>query len=34
MTHMTTTLATSGTNFTPIGIVLAVFVPICAAVAV
>jgi hypothetical protein len=31
---MTTTLATSGTNFTPIGIVLAVFVPICAAVAV
>ena len=34
MTHMTTTLATSGANFTPIGIVLAVFVPICAAVAV
>ena len=33
MTHMTTTLASSGTNFTPIGIVLAVFVPICAAVA-
>jgi predicted negative regulator of RcsB-dependent stress response len=31
---MTTTLATSGANFTPIGIVLAVFVPICAAVAV
>ena len=33
MTHMTT-LASAGTNFTPIGIVLAVFVPICAAVAV
>jgi len=34
MTHMTTTLASSGTNLTPIGIVLAIFVPICAAVAV
>ena len=34
MTHMTTTLASTGTNFTPIGIVLAIFVPICAAVAV
>ena len=28
------TLASSGTNFTPIGVVLAIFVPICAAVAV
>ena len=27
-------LASSGTNFTPIGIVAAIFVPICAAVAV
>jgi cytochrome c-type biogenesis protein CcmH/NrfG len=34
MTHMTTTLASSGTNFTPVGVVLAIFVPICAAVAV
>jgi hypothetical protein len=34
MTHMTTTLASASPNFTPIGIVLAVFVPICAAVAV
>ena len=37
MTHMTTALAplaSTGTNLTPIGIVLAVFVPICAAVAV
>ena len=34
MTHMTTTLASAGTNFTPIGIVLGIFVPICAAVAV
>jgi hypothetical protein len=34
MTHMATTLASSGTNFTPIGVVLAIFVPICAAVAV
>ena len=32
MTHMTTTLAASGTNYTPIGIVAAIFVPICAAV--
>jgi len=30
----TTTLASSGTNLTPIGIVAAIFVPICAAVAV
>ena len=34
MTHMTATLASGGTNLTPIGIVLAIFVPICAAVAV
>ena len=27
-------LASSGTNFTPIGIVAAIFVPICAAIAV
>ena len=33
MTH-TTTLASAGTNLTPVGIELAVFVPICAAVAV
>ena len=33
MTH-TTTLTSAGTNLTPVGIVLAVFVPICAAVAV
>jgi hypothetical protein len=35
MTITTTTLASStGTNFTPIGVVLAIFVPICAAIAV
>jgi hypothetical protein len=35
MTMTTTTLASgSGTNFTPIGVVLAIFVPICAAIAV
>jgi len=34
MTHVTTTLASTGTNFTPIGVVLGIFVPICAAVAV
>ena len=34
MTMTTTTLASSGTNLTPIGVVLAIFVPICAAVAV
>jgi predicted negative regulator of RcsB-dependent stress response len=33
-THPMTTLAASGTSYTPIGVVLAVFVPICAAVAV
>jgi hypothetical protein len=30
----TTTLASSSTNFTAIGIVLAVFIPICGAIAV
>lgn len=34
MTHATTTLASTGTNFTPIGVTLAVLVPICAAIAV
>jgi hypothetical protein len=29
-----TTLASSGTNFTPIGICLAIFVPICALIGV
>jgi predicted negative regulator of RcsB-dependent stress response len=33
-TALTTTLAASGTNFTPIGVCLAIFVPICAAIAV
>ena len=33
MTHMTT-LASSGTDFTPIGVLAAIFIPICAAVAV
>ena len=33
-THATTTLASSGTNLTAIGILLAIFIPICAAVAV
>jgi predicted negative regulator of RcsB-dependent stress response len=34
--NLTTTLASSGTNFnwTPIGVLLAIFVPICAAIAV
>jgi predicted negative regulator of RcsB-dependent stress response len=32
-THEMTTLAASGTNYTAIGILLAVFVPICTAVA-
>ena len=31
---MTTTLASSGTSFTPIGIILAIFVPICTAIAI
>ncbi len=30
---MTTTLASSGTNFTPIGVVAAIFVPVCVAIA-
>ncbi len=33
-THLTATLASSGTNLTPIGVCLAIFVPICAATAV
>jgi len=33
-THAMTTLAASGTNFTAIGIILAIFIPICGAVAV
>jgi hypothetical protein len=31
---LVTTLASSGTNYTPIGIVLAVFVPICSLIGV
>jgi hypothetical protein len=34
MTHLTTTLASTGTNFTPIGVCLAIFVPICGVIAV
>jgi len=34
MTLTTTLAASSGTNFTPIGIVAAIFVPICAAIGV
>jgi len=34
MTHITTSLASSGTNLTPIAVLLAIFVPICSAVAV
>lgn len=36
MTHVTATLAASGTNFnwTPIGVLLAILVPICTAIAV
>lgn len=30
----TSTLASAGTNFTPIGVVLAIFVPICALIGV
>jgi predicted negative regulator of RcsB-dependent stress response len=33
-THLTGTLASGGTNLTAIGVLLAIFVPICAAVAV
>lgn len=32
-THVATTLAASGTNFTVIGILLAILIPICAAIA-
>jgi hypothetical protein len=32
--HVITTAASSGTNFTPIGVSLAVLVPVCAAIAV
>jgi hypothetical protein len=34
MTHITTSLASGGTNLTPIAVLLAIFVPICSAVAV
>jgi len=34
VTNMTTTLASTGTDFTPIGVLLAIFVPICAAIAI
>jgi hypothetical protein len=36
MTHVTTTLATAGTtfNWTPFAVLLAVFVPVCSAIAV
>jgi predicted negative regulator of RcsB-dependent stress response len=33
-THLAATLASSGTNLTPVGILLAIFVPISAAVAI
>jgi predicted negative regulator of RcsB-dependent stress response len=33
-THLTGTLASAGTNFTAVGILAAIFVPICATVAV
>ena len=33
-THLTATLASSGTSYTPIGVLAAIFVPLCAAVAV
>jgi hypothetical protein len=32
--NMTTTLASTGTNYTPIGIIAAIFIPLCAAVAI
>jgi hypothetical protein len=32
-TPLAATLASSGTNFTPIGVVASIFVPICAAIA-
>jgi hypothetical protein len=31
---MTTTLASSGTNYSAVGVVLAVFVPLCTAIAI
>ena len=34
MTNAATTLASAGTDFTPIGILAAIFLPICAAIAV
>ena len=34
MTHTTTALASAGTSYTAIGVLLAILVPICAAVAV
>jgi hypothetical protein len=33
-TDVATTLASTGTNFTPIGVCMAIFIPICAAAAV
>jgi len=33
-THLATTLASSGTSYTPIGVVAAIFIPICTAIAV
>jgi hypothetical protein len=33
-THLATTLASSDVDFTPIGVLAAIFVPICAAIAV
>jgi hypothetical protein len=33
-TPLAATLASSGTNFTPIGVVLSIFVPICTAIAI
>jgi len=32
--HLTGALASAGTNFTPIGVLAAIFVPVCAAIAV
>jgi hypothetical protein len=34
VTNAATTLASAGTDFTPIGILAAIFLPICAAIAV
>jgi hypothetical protein len=33
-TYVATTLASSGTNFTPIGVVALIFIPICTVIAV